>query len=84
MTLASFERFLPSGTDHSALMEMLKLVAGPELDVDVQMVLAREDVPESTLSSSKERAGPLLGWTSFLKTQPFAKDDEQVVFAGAD
>jgi predicted component of type VI protein secretion system len=48
------------------------------------MVLAREDVPESTLSSSKERAGPLLGWTSFLKTQPFAKDDEQVVFAGAD
>ena len=64
-------------------MEMLRLVTGPELDVDVQMVLAREAVPGCTLSSSGERAGPLLGWTSFLMTQPFAKDDEQVVFAGA-
>jgi type VI secretion system protein ImpH len=83
MPLAKFEQFLPSGAYHSTLMELLKLIAGPELDLDVQLVLNRDDVPGTVLSSRKEGTGPLLGWTSFLKTRPFSHDDEQVVFAGA-
>ena len=51
---------------------------GLEFDFDVQLILQAKQVPGTILTTRAKRR-PMLGWTSFLKTKPFKKDDEQVI-----
>ena len=51
---------------------------GKELDFDVKLKLKAKEVP-STILTTRAKRRPMLGWTSFLKTKPFTKDDEQVI-----
>lgn len=72
-----FRDLLPDGRGYEPLQSMIRLHVGHELDYDIRLSLARNDVPESRLGSGDE--APRLGWTSFLRTRPAAADDEQVV-----
>jgi predicted component of type VI protein secretion system len=51
-----------------------------EFDFDVQLKLKAAEVPGTVLTTRAVRK-PMLGWTSFLKSQPFKTDDEQLVLA---
>ncbi|MEO8650635.1 MAG: type VI secretion system baseplate subunit TssG [Acidobacteriota bacterium] len=75
-----FQAFLPNGTAHKPFSSIVKFMVGTEIDFDVQLVLMAKQVPGSILTTRALRR-PMLGWTSFLKTQPFKKDDDQVVLA---
>jgi len=77
--LESFERFLPGGFHHAPLTQMSRLFAGLELDFDVQLVLKAREVPACRLRSSGP--GARLGWSSWLKTKPFARDAADTVLA---
>jgi predicted component of type VI protein secretion system len=57
---------------------MLRFLIGDELDYDAQLCLLAKQVPATILTTRAMRR-PLLGWTSYLKSQPFEKDDEQLV-----
>lgn len=76
--LAEFQGFLPSGTAYKPLQSIIKFVAGTELDFDVRLTLKAKEVPSTVLTTRAKRR-PALGWTTFLKTRPFSKDDDQLV-----
>ncbi|MGD9562193.1 MAG: type VI secretion system baseplate subunit TssG [Pyrinomonadaceae bacterium] len=73
-----FQAFLPNGTAYQPMKAIVKFMVGLELDFDVSLILKRQQVP-STILTTRALRKPLLGWTTFLKTKPFTADDEQVV-----
>jgi type VI secretion system protein ImpH len=77
LNFRQFQDFLPIGSAHKSLNSIIKLMVGMEFDFDVQLILAAKQVPGTILTTRAVRK-PMLGWTSFLKTVPFTRDDEQV------
>jgi type VI secretion system protein ImpH len=77
-----FASFLPTGSAFKPMMEIIKLLAGPEFDFDVQLVLKAEEVP-GTVLTTRARRRPMLRWNTWLRSRPFERDDEQVVLAPA-
>ena len=73
-----FQAFLPTGSAYEPLRSIVKFLIGFEFDYDVQLLLKKQQVPSSILTTRAQRR-PMLGWTTFLKTRPFTADDEQVV-----
>jgi type VI secretion system protein ImpH len=82
LRLAEFERLLPAGEDYTAAVRLGRLMGGAELDFDVRLVLKAGEVPDCRLGEGG-RTRPRLGWTTWLKTRPFAVDDSQVLLQGA-
>ncbi|MCB1022898.1 MAG: type VI secretion system baseplate subunit TssG [Acidobacteria bacterium] len=78
MSLVQFQSLLPNGNGHVSLRSLVSFVAAQELDYDVKLVLKAEQVPGAILTTRAKRR-PMLGWTSWLKSEPFEKDDDQVV-----
>lgn len=75
-----FQAFLPNGSAYKQLRSIVKFIVGLEFDYDVQLTLKATQVPSAILTTKAVRR-PMLGWTSFLKTKPFKRDDDQVVLA---
>lgn len=75
-----FMAFLPNGTARKPLQSILEFMAGTEVDYDVQLILEKRQVPSNILTTRALRR-PMLGWTSFLKTKPFQRNDEQLVLS---
>jgi type VI secretion system protein ImpH len=55
------------------LAQLTRFFVGQECDFDVQLVLRRDEVPGCRLGDTGPRA-PRLGWSTWLKTKPFAAD----------
>ena len=82
LTFDQFRAFLPNGTANKPLRSIARLLVGDEFDFDIQPTLAKKQVPATVLTTRALRR-PMLGWTTFLKTRPFKKDDEQLVLQAA-
>ena len=82
LTLKEFAAFLPVGRNYGAAVDLARLFAGVELDFDFQLVVKAEEVPACALGGGAVQ--PLLGWTTWLKTRPCARDDAQVVLPAGD
>lgn len=80
LTFARFTALLPSGSGHQPLTALARYLAGAEFDFDLQLTLAASEVPGCVLTTRAKRK-PALGWSTWLKTKPFAADDSQVVLA---
>jgi type VI secretion system protein ImpH len=78
LTFTQFLSFLPNGSAHAAAKSVIRFFTGIELDFDFRLKLIGREVPGCVLTTRAARR-PMLGWTSFLKTQPIAGVDEQVV-----
>jgi type VI secretion system protein ImpH len=78
LTLDEFLSFIPAGDAFKRAMDFARLLAGPEFDFDLQLVLKAEEVPFTVLTTLAQRR-PMLGWTSWLKSRKFTEDDSQVV-----
>lgn len=81
LTYAQFTAFLPPGSAYRPLQEMVRLLVGMEFDFDVQPLLLAAEVP-GTVMTTRAKRRPMLGWTTWLKTQPLTADDGQVVLSG--
>jgi type VI secretion system protein ImpH len=77
MSLNDLYRMLPVGDAFGRLKCWVLNYCGREFFWDVQLVLRREEVPGTQLGS-----GGMLGWTTWLKSQPIARDAEDVILAG--
>ena len=73
-----FQAMLPNGSGHNQLRSIVRFMTGLELDFDVKLVLKAKQVPSLILTTRAVRR-PMLGWTTWMKTNPFESDDEQVV-----
>jgi len=75
---ASFEQLLPGADMHASFVQMTRYVSGQEFDFDIQLVLKAPEVPWCRLGNARAR----LGFSTWLKTVPFERDADQVVFSG--
>jgi type VI secretion system protein ImpH len=84
-----FVAFLPrvqrtaSGNAFFLLCHLARLYVGPELDFDVQVILAAADVPECQLSDGGP-VGPLLGWNTWVRSGAMDDDARDAVFEGRE
>ena len=74
MKLTEYERMLPSGSSFRRLRDWILQYAGEHYWWDMQLVLAKGEVPVIQLGVAGR-----LGWTTWLKTKPFAHDAEDLV-----
>ena len=82
LSLEEFTALLPAGRSYLPAVRLARFAAGAELDFDIQLVLKAGEVPACALGDGGA-APPMLGWTTWLKTRPCARDDSQVVIAAA-
>ncbi len=75
MGLNAFLDFLPRGSAFEPLCELTRFYAGPQLEFSFRLTLRAAEVPGARLGRS------WLGWTSYLNTRGFTKDDSQVRLA---
>ena len=75
-----FRAFLPNGSAFDPATRLTRWLAGMEFDFDVQLILQAVEVPACQLSTQGPNL-PMLGWTTWLKTQPLKMDDPQLVLA---
>jgi type VI secretion system protein ImpH len=78
LTRSEYNDFLPGGSAHKTLKEMTRFFSDDQFDFEVQLVLAREDVPGVVLGS-EERAQPPLGWCTWLRTEPLMRDADETI-----
>jgi type VI secretion system protein ImpH len=76
LTRAQYDDFLPGGRAHAALRPLARFFTGDELDVELQLVLLRDEVPACVLG---DEAGGALGWGCWLSTRPPAHDPADTV-----
>jgi type VI secretion system protein ImpH len=79
LTLKQFLDFLPKHVCHRALVSLVRFYAGEDLGFTYRPMIQAAEVPELRLG---RRTGAMLGWTSWLKTKPFERDDAQVSLMG--
>ena len=83
LPLRKYRDFLPGGQSHAALRALTRFYSGGQLDFEVQLVLARQDVPEMEIGIDGDDALPL-GLCSWAKTGPFDSDPDDAVLALGD
>jgi type VI secretion system protein ImpH len=67
LTQEQYLSFLPSGSANRPLRELTRFFCGPELEVEAQLILKREEVPACSLGDDG-LAGPRLGWFTWVKS----------------
>jgi type VI secretion system protein ImpH len=86
LTYRQFEAFLPDRSpvpERKALFLLAQLVRvylGPELDVEFQLVLRKEEVPSCSLGPSHGGIGSRLGWNTWSRQKARTTDAEDAVF----
>lgn len=79
MPLAQYREFLPGAAAHRQLAAWLRFYSRQELDFIVQLVLARDEVPEMKLTSDESEMGRL-GFASWLKLKPFERNPDEATY----
>jgi len=87
LKLKQYRDFLPDGAAHVPLRELARYYAGPAMDFEVQLILAREEVPAChTGLGAEPYSGPgpyldevQLGWTTWVKTKPRTENAYEAV-----
>ncbi|HEY5911077.1 MAG TPA: type VI secretion system baseplate subunit TssG [Verrucomicrobiae bacterium] len=78
LSLAEYERMLPTGSSFRRLRDWVRQYAGEHYSWDVQLVLAKEEVPAIQIGVAGR-----LGWTTWLKTLPFGRNAEDLILEPA-
>jgi type VI secretion system protein ImpH len=74
LTLAEYERLLPSGFSLDRLEPIVRNYIGDELSWDVNLILLKREVPGVRLGE-----GAMLGWTSWLGVRSFESDAAELI-----
>lgn len=73
-----FDALLPPGHLHRALIEFLRFFAGVAHDLEIRVVLRKDDVPACEIGGGA--AAPLLGWNTWIANRPFTRDPDDCVY----
>jgi type VI secretion system protein ImpH len=80
--LPPFRHFLPDGNAFRKLVFLANYFVDRTFEFDVQLILLAGEVPGCRLDDGPE--APQLGWSSWLKTEAFEKDADDVVLSATD
>lgn len=76
-----FLEALPGGVIPLRVARLTRLYVGPDMSFDLQVVLAREDVPPLRLDPGDGPEAPRLGWNTWLPADGgFRRDADDAVF----
>lgn len=75
-----FAAFLPDGAEMAEMRDLVRFYAGPDLDVDVQVVLRADAVPPCRLEGRDGTPGTRLGWDSWVLEGASPADRGDAVF----
>lgn len=75
-----YDTFLPGRENHRKLKALTTFFGDGQIDFDVQLVLAREDVPSFILGAEAEEATPL-GWASWISTRLPREDADETTLS---
>ncbi len=78
LTRATYEQFLPHGSAHGALVELTQAFGGDGIDFEVQLVLARDEVPATVLGADAWKSLPL-SWGTWLRTVAPLRDPDDAI-----
>ncbi len=73
LSLSQFTSFFRGQNAFQNLCDLTMLYVGFGITFDLNLILKKEEVPDLHLGKSS-----YLGWSTWLKLQPFTKDDQQV------
>jgi type VI secretion system protein ImpH len=81
LTVAQFWRYLPppEGDRLTAFCQVVRAYVGPDLDFDVQLLLAPGEWPRCELGGD-ETLAPRLGWNVWLRSNPFEEEAGDAAF----
>lgn len=74
LSLENYESMLPGGANLERLIAILKNYVGVELDWDLNLILAKDDVPDVQPGQYGK-----LGWTTWLRTSKRAEDADDLL-----
>jgi type VI secretion system protein ImpH len=77
LTRARYDEFLPGGIAHEDLRTLTRFYGGEALEFEIQLVLARDEVPPCVLGD--EGAALPLGWSTWVRTVPPARDADDTI-----
>jgi type VI secretion system protein ImpH len=80
LTRAQYEEFLPEREAYLALRALTRFFSDDRFDFEVQLILARGDVPGCTLEMD-DGAGLRLGWFTWISSKPFAHDPDDTILS---
>jgi type VI secretion system protein ImpH len=76
---AQYDRFLPGGEAHQPLRDLVRYFGSDSFDFEVQLILARDEVPATILGA--DDAPPVaLGWATWINTAPRDGDADDTTF----
>lgn len=78
LSRAQYDTFLPTGKAYRELRALTRFFTGEQIDVEVQLVLARDDVPPVSLGATDAASTPL-GWCTWLRSRPFTRDASDTI-----
>jgi type VI secretion system protein ImpH len=78
LMLEQYLDFLPCGTAYGPLNEMVQFFSRRAFDFELQLILRREETPRVLLDDG-EASGPMLGWTTWMKSAPMTRDPGETV-----
>ena len=79
MAIEEYRQFLPNGGAYESLKALARFFCGDDLDVEVQLVLKREEAPRFGLDAAGADP-PRLGWLGWIFTRPLDHDPDDTVF----
>jgi type VI secretion system protein ImpH len=83
LTREQYDRFLPGGSAHEQLRALTRFFGNDQLDFEIQLILARDEVPPCRLGDDDE-SPVALGWSTWIRTMPFARDADETTFTLSD
>jgi type VI secretion system protein ImpH len=78
LTRAQYDTFLPTGRAYEELRALTKFFTGEQVDIELQLVLARDEVPPVSLGTDSVGPTPL-GWCTWLRSRPFTRDASDTI-----
>lgn len=78
MSRRQYDEFLPGGSAHEPLRALARLYTNDSIDFDIQLVLARDEVPACRLGGDDVLP---LSWCTWLSTKPLGRNPDDTVFA---
>ncbi|HUF28326.1 MAG TPA: type VI secretion system baseplate subunit TssG [Gemmatimonadaceae bacterium] len=82
LTRAQYEDFLPTGSAYAPLRALARFFTGDEVDLEVQLVMARDEIPACVLGADED--APPLGWCTWLRSSRPGHDSDDTILSLAD
>ena len=73
-----YNDLLPGAPGHSALRRLVQFFGGGQFDFEIQLILARNEVPACVLGDPEVPA-PTLGWCSWMRTSALERDADETI-----